>query len=64
MKTADQTVFWLCMLIGGLFLAQITYQSGYDEGRGYCRPPVKIDLPHLSAQAQRAWVRYLAARAS
>ena len=62
--SADKTVFILCMLIGVVFLAQVAYQSGYDEGRGYCRPPVKIDLPHLSAQAQRAWVRYLAARAS
>lgn len=59
---ADKIVFVLCMVIGSVFLAQLVYQAGYDEGRGYCRPAVKIDLPHLSTQARRAWVRYLAAK--
>jgi hypothetical protein len=62
--SSDKTVFVICMLIGVVFFAQTMYQFGYDEGRGYCRPAVKIDIQHMSAKAQRAWVRYLAARSS
>lgn len=64
MNAADKTVFWLCMAIGVVFLAQTSYQTGYDEGRSFCRPPVKLNIESMSASARRAWVKYLAARAS